>query len=208
MRGGVLVSDVTSRSVLLSARSTRPARLRVRYGTDPQLSNAAQAESDPAVPPAYTARVILRKLEPGRLYYYHAWFSGAWAEGYDVSTRTRRAGGTFRTRPAAVVAGPAYEGFHDGAECTTIYGWARDRNNPGVPLRVDIYDGDRLLGGVEANQFRKDLLEVGNGDGRLGFSFTPPPYLKDGRRHSIRVTFSGTGILLRRSPRLLVCPPR
>src|SRR6185503_3861724 len=58
---------------------------------------------------------------------------------------------------------PAYQGYHDGAGCNTISGWAWDQNDPQSPINVDIYDGTTLIATIPAIIFRQDLLAAGIG---------------------------------------------
>jgi hypothetical protein len=99
-----------------------------------------------------------------------------------------------------------YEGALARPSCQEISGWAWDGGRPNVPIRVDIYDGDTLLGAVLADRPRPDLAGGGKGDGRHGFAFAVPRALADGNLHVIRVKFEGTDIDLRNSPQLLRCP--
>jgi radical SAM protein with 4Fe4S-binding SPASM domain len=79
------------------------------------------------------------------------------------------------------------EGFLDRADAELIGGWAWDRNHPDRRITVDIYDGDRLLAIVTADQFRQDLLDAGKGDGKCAFCYPTPVHLKDDKVHTIRV---------------------
>jgi hypothetical protein len=106
-------------------------------------------------------------------------------------------------QPLATI--PNYEGYHDITNCNGIMGWAWDKNNPGAPVEVDIYDGDLLLATVTASDFRQDLLNAGIGNGNHGFTYPFPSELKDGRPHSIRMKFAGTEIDLNNTPKLLTC---
>ena len=100
---------------------------------------------------------------------------------------------------------PIYQGFHDGAGCNTISGWAWDANDPNNPINVDIYDGATLTATVPAIQFRPDLATAGIGNGFHGFSFTVPASMKDGQTHSVRVKFPGTSTDLGNTPRTISC---
>ena len=100
---------------------------------------------------------------------------------------------------------PSYQGFHDGAGCGTIAGWAWDLNDPNNPINVDIYDGAALIATVPAIQFRPDLVTAGIGNGFHGFSFTVPTSMKDGQPHSIRVRFPATATDLGNTPRTIAC---
>jgi hypothetical protein len=100
--------------------------------------------------------------------------------------------------------GPIY-GFHDLADCETIYGWAWDRTKPDAAINVDIYDGDKLLATAPANQFRQDLFDQGIGNGFHGFIYAVPANLKDGRAHSIKVKISGGSTELFGTPKEITC---
>ena len=100
---------------------------------------------------------------------------------------------------------PSYQGFHDGAGCNTISGWAWNQNDPNSPINVDLYDGSTFLATVPAIQYRPDLVAAGIGNGFHGFSLTVPSSLKNGVAHSIRVRFPGTTTDLQRTPRSITC---
>jgi hypothetical protein len=130
--------------------------------------------------------------------------------GVSHSIRVRFAGTTtdLTNSPKTITCGgstPFYQGYHDGADCLTIAGWAWDRNQPNTAINVDIYDGTTLIGTVAANQFRQDLLNAGIGNGIHGFNFTVPSSLKNGASHSIRVRFAGTTTDLTNTPRTITC---
>ena len=97
------------------------------------------------------------------------------------------------------------QGHLDVAECDIIAGWAWDREQLDVPVKVDISDGEVRLATLTANQFRWDLVDAGIGNGSHGFSYAPPTELKDGRARRIRVTISGTDIDLTGKAKPLVC---
>jgi|GEM_PF-1232687 len=99
---------------------------------------------------------------------------------------------------------PQYQGFHDGAGCNTISGWAWDANNPNGTVNVDIYDGTTFIGTTPANMYREDLLNA-LGSPTHGFSFLTPAALKNGAVHIINVKFSGTNTLLSNTTRTIRC---
>ena len=99
---------------------------------------------------------------------------------------------------------PSYQGFHDGAGCNTISGWAWDVNSPNSPVNVDIYDGNTFIATAPANMYREDLLNA-LGSPNHGFSFLTPAGLKNGAVHSISVKFSGTNTLLSNTNRTIQC---
>lgn len=100
--------------------------------------------------------------------------------------------------------GPQFQGFHDGAGCNTIQGWAWDAKNPAGTLNVDIYDGTTLIGTTPANMYREDLLNA-LGSPNHGFSFLTPASLKNGAAHTINVKFAGTNTSLSNTSRTIHC---
>lgn len=115
-------------------------------------------------------------------------------------------GGTPRTITCSANPPPAYEGFHDGADCNVIFGWAWDSTHPNTPISVDIYSGNNLIATILANQFRQDLVNAGKGDGNHAFSLNTPMILKDNKPHTISIGFHGTDIALSNSFRTITCP--
>ena len=73
------------------------------------------------------------------------------------------------------------------------------------PIKLDIYDGDALLATVTADLMREDLQVAGKGDGRHGAKYATPPQLKDGKPHTIRITYSGTKTELLNGPKTINC---
>jgi len=100
---------------------------------------------------------------------------------------------------------PAYEGWVDGADCSQIWGWAWDKNNPGTRINVEIYDGSTLIAVASANLFREDLLNAGKGDGRHAFVINTPSSVKNGRWHNITVKPAGSNINLSPGARSITC---
>ncbi len=93
-----------------------------------------------------------------------------------------------------------FEGALHYKDPKTFRGWAWDRRAPDLPVKVDIYDGETLLGTVTSDVYRPDLLKAGKGDGKHGFVYPIPSGLRDGRPHLIRARISGTKFELRRNP--------
>jgi hypothetical protein len=102
-------------------------------------------------------------------------------------------------RAAEGPAGAAFEGFIDEVSCQVVRGWAWDPSRPDAPLKVELYDGDRLLKAVTADQLRPDLVDGGKGNGRHVFHEPAPAALKDGKPHTIRAVIEGTGYALKPS---------
>jgi hypothetical protein len=102
---------------------------------------------------------------------------------------------------AATSALAPYAGFLEAAHNAAIIGWAFDRNRPDEPVSVTILDGDKVLTSVQADVFRKDLLDGKIGTGKHGFAVPMPASLKDGKPHEIHAVVSGTNVELKNSPR-------
>jgi hypothetical protein len=100
---------------------------------------------------------------------------------------------------------PHYEGAHDITNCDEIIGWAWDANNPGQPVQVEVYSDGKVVATTSADEFRQDLLNVGKGNGRYGFSIAVPDDLKDGAKHSIRLKIRDSSFDLWETPRELTC---
>lgn len=100
---------------------------------------------------------------------------------------------------------PAYEGYYDITNCNAILAWAWDMNRPNEPIKVEIYDGETLLGTFTADALREDLVNNKKGNGKHGVFYPTPPQLKDGKPHLIRIKFAGTSLELRNGPKELNC---
>jgi hypothetical protein len=110
--------------------------------------------------------------------------------------------------PRSIICGQQYAGVLEIATCGTVAGWAWDITTPNTPIGVDIYDGNKLLSTVTANQFRQDLATRSIGNGHHGFTYSPPaepPSNGGPRSRSIAVRFRGTVIDLANSPRQFSC---
>ncbi|HEX4804562.1 MAG TPA: glycosyltransferase family 2 protein [Conexibacter sp.] len=105
--------------------------------------------------------------------------------------------------PAPAAGPPAADarGFLDEVSPRRISGWAARED--GEPVRVEIWDGARLIATVAADEPRTDLAEQGIADGRGGFALPTPRELLDGRPHWIWATVAGGDVALRRSPLVL-----
>jgi Ig-like domain-containing protein/carboxypeptidase family protein/CARDB protein len=112
--------------------------------------------------------------------------------------------GTVNSRTVTVNVNTAlFEGFHDSADCTKIFGWAWDSNQPNSAISVDIYDGPTKIATVIANEFRSDLTSKGNGF--HAFNFTTPDSVKNSQSHSLTIKFAGTNINLGNTPKSITC---
>lgn len=101
---------------------------------------------------------------------------------------------------------PNYAGYVDVANCSTIAGWAADRNQPSVPITVTILDGSTVIGTVTANASRPDVGAFLDDSGYHGFNFTVPASLMTGTTHTVHVRFGSSATDLVNSPASLNCP--
>ena len=99
----------------------------------------------------------------------------------------------------------SFDGFVNGADCSTFRGWAWDRNKVSTAVSVDILDGATVIGTLLAGEFRQDLLDAGKGNGKHAFRFTIPESVKDGLSHNLSARVSGSSFILKDSPKALVC---
>ena len=152
-------------------------------------------------PTIQSARPALAQVRD--LGYSDAWILREAKSTSQARGQPRRIG----TPPATDPATPAYAGFHDQANCRSTFGWAWASEQPDAPVRIDIYDGETYLATVEADLLREDLLKLGKGNGRHGFSYVFPVELEDGGTHSISARFSGTDVPVAGTPRRVTCPP-
>ena len=100
---------------------------------------------------------------------------------------------------------PHHKGDVEQAYCYEIQGWVWDKNQPDVPVDVELWDGDKYLMKFPANQFRQDLVDAGYGNGRHGFHVLTPSQLKDHRSHVIHLRVAGTEQELTNSPKVIHC---
>lgn len=102
---------------------------------------------------------------------------------------------------------PNYTGFLDGASCTTISGWAADKNHLTTSVNVELYDGSTLIAVVPATNSRPDVASfLGSGSfSAYGFSITTPDSLKTGAAHTLHVKFSTSTQELSGSPKTVTC---
>ncbi len=111
----------------------------------------------------------------------------------------------FSGRLQAAPLEPNLKGQIEVADCHVMSGWVVDDTTPERRLTVDLYDGDRWIGTVEANQLRPELAEQWKTSGHHGFTFTVPASLHDKRFHLIRAKVAETDVYLDESPATLAC---
>ncbi|RRA98069.1 immunoglobulin domain-containing protein [Larkinella rosea] len=121
-----------------------------------------------------------------------------------VGSCTSPPGSTTVTISPSLVSG-SFDGFVNGADCSTFRGWAWDRNKVNTPVSVDILDGPNVIATVLADVFRQDLQTAGKGNGKHAFSWPIPASLKDGLPHNLSARVAGSSFILKDSPKALIC---
>ncbi len=100
---------------------------------------------------------------------------------------------------------PPREEVMEKADCHEVVGYVWDRERPQAPLEVDIDIDYGWVARVAANEPREDLRERGMGDGRVGFRFGMPAYVRDGHSHTIEVRLVESNRELLGSPEEVTC---
>jgi hypothetical protein len=101
---------------------------------------------------------------------------------------------------------PHFAGKIDRADCTTITGWVWDKNDLNAEVQVELWDSERRVITVPANEFRQDLVDAGYGNGRHAFRIPTPQEFRDGRSHSVHLRVAGDKRDLADTARIIVCP--
>jgi hypothetical protein len=83
------------------------------------------------------------------------------------------------------------EGWIDDISHERIAGWAIDTSHPELPVQLQIWAGETLLGTALACEHRADLEAAGKGSGRSAFYFALPPALPDVARAGLRISRPG-----------------
>jgi hypothetical protein len=110
-----------------------------------------------------------------------------------------------------LVSGEARGNLSASGDVATVFGWAWDPTQPNLSIPVDIYlhtsEGIKLLGTALADQPRPKLAEYTKDNGKHGFQFPFPAYLRDKKAHVISVKISVANIELDNSPCALTFAP-
>jgi hypothetical protein len=88
----------------------------------------------------------------------------------------------------------ALEGYIDFADTWRIEGWALDQDHPELPVLLEIWVEDRLLGTVLACDHRGDLLDAGKSNGNCAFIYHLPMRQPEGE---LRIVRAADGAALR-----------
>lgn len=92
-----------------------------------------------------------------------------------------------------------FEGHLDHCGDGRIFGWARDRDDSGEKLWVEILLSSGWRAKVRANLPREDLKEHGIGDGEYGFELTVPFELSGGEGVQVDAKVAGEDFFLNKS---------
>ncbi|GAB3572493.1 hypothetical protein GCM10027578_32210 [Spirosoma luteolum] len=119
-------------------------------------------------------------------------------------------GNTNPTNPQPPVSGNptngSYEGYFDGINCSSAYGWVWNSSYPNQPINVQLLEGSTVIATTDASNYRTDLQQAGKGNGQHGFSFNLPSSLRNGQNHDLSVRVTSQGFVLYNSPKLFNCP--
>jgi glycosyltransferase involved in cell wall biosynthesis len=94
------------------------------------------------------------------------------------------------------------EGNFEGASRLRVQGWARDLDNPEVPVSLVIKVNGAFVGRAIANHFRAPLKQV-DGEGRLGFEFDFAEAFSPLERYAVEISAEIDGTPLKNSPRII-----
>ncbi|WP_266368886.1 PQQ-dependent sugar dehydrogenase [Tellurirhabdus rosea] len=103
---------------------------------------------------------------------------------------------------------PAYtrpEGHLDEADCSFVKGWVVDRNQPNVPITVDLYIDGQFEATLRADLYRQDLAQYLGDNGYHGFLYTLPAGRRTGGTHRVEAKFGGTTLALNTPMRQYTC---
>jgi hypothetical protein len=102
--------------------------------------------------------------------------------------------------PAAYAAGPNSEGHLEAVNGTRVVGWAWDKDQPDLPIQVEISDGVHPPVLKTAAKFRVDLQKAGIGDGRHCFVVDFAGKWKPGLSYTVHVKIVGASGEIKGSP--------
>ncbi|WP_128547663.1 putative Ig domain-containing protein [Larkinella soli] len=97
-----------------------------------------------------------------------------------------------------------FDGYLDQANCSTLAGWAADKNKPTLPMIVEIVEGSTVVGTLVASDYRGALASIGGGF--HGFTVPLPELLRDGKPHNITARIQGSAFTLKGGLKTVNCP--
>jgi len=92
------------------------------------------------------------------------------------------------------------EGKLEKVDFKGITGWAWDANSPDEPLRLDVIVNGELLDSCVAATHRQDLEKAGKGNGKHAFRLPLPPYMCDGKQHTVSIKVANSDVLINKTP--------
>jgi hypothetical protein len=90
-------------------------------------------------------------------------------------------------------------------DCNEVVGVAWERATQKVPAAVDLVVDEAFIDRRSADEFREDLKQRGFGNGKHGFRFQLPWWVRDGRPHIVEVRDVASGVVFKGSPYTLEC---
>ncbi|WP_266363599.1 PKD domain-containing protein [Tellurirhabdus rosea] len=96
-------------------------------------------------------------------------------------------------------------GNFDKANCSTLEGWAADRNQLNTSVNVDVVIDGVLVATVPANRLRSDVGAALRDNGLHGFRFNVPSAYQQRGTHTASIRLAGTSYVLPNSPRQYTC---
>ena len=101
--------------------------------------------------------------------------------------------------------GASYAGYVDSLSCSSVFGWAADRNSLNTSINVEVYDGTARIASGPAASARGDVGVALGDNGIHAFSIVMPASIADGKAHTITVRPAGSSVVLA-GKQSLTCP--
>jgi hypothetical protein len=98
--------------------------------------------------------------------------------------------------PPAAFRIASFVGHLDRVDSVVVVGWACDAARIGAPISVEIMVDGEVAGHAVADQFRRDLAEIGLGNACYGFEWLLPSRIADGQPHQLRARIANTEFYL------------
>ncbi|HYM01283.1 MAG TPA: S53 family peptidase [Blastocatellia bacterium] len=98
-----------------------------------------------------------------------------------------------------------YVGFVDVSGCTSMGGWAADRNRLNQSINIEIYDGTNLIAVVPAFRPRPDVASFLGDNGLHGYTLPTQATLLNGASHTVHIKFENSTTEVSGSPFTINC---